>query len=238
MEVNPSSAPLLGVGIPMPIDFPRQDYEAIHRHCWPRIPPSQDWRWVQFILAWHAVAYRFAAMAEHDEGYRIAFPGTNLIDRYKQERELFGFFVTGLSTLEAYAYGTHLLLAIVYPEIFPTDNLRNIKPRNTRKCFEDSRMPSEPLIDTFATLVTDPQFNEWEAVRNVLAHRGTAGSSITLGKLNGDMLKINRDDIKDQFDMPSLNLTTAHRKWLSDTLSVLLKNTLTFIEKNIAKTHI
>ena len=237
MVVDLSSPPVITLGIPMPADFPWQSYERIHRHCWPRIPPSQDWRWVQFMLAWNSVAYRFAAMDERDEGYRKAFPPTNSINLYNQEKELFGFFVTGLSTIESYAYGTHFLLAIVHPKLFPVNNLKKIEPRFTQERLT-RHLLSEPLAKTFKKLVADPQFCKWETVRNALAHRGLPRRNVTLGKPGSDTWEVKKKHARDQFYMPlTRDLTAARRKWLSDTLSELLEKTLSFVEKNIPKVH-
>jgi hypothetical protein len=238
MNINLSSPAVITVGIPMPSDFPTQAYESISHHCQRPAPPNPDASWVQFRLAWHSVVYRFAAMAEHDEGYRKAFPPTSFINLYNQEKELFGFFVTGLSTLESYAYGTHFLLAIVHPELFPVNNLRKIEPKFTQERLE-KYLGSEPLAKTFRRLVTGPQFRKWEAVRNALAHRGAPRRKVTLGKPGSDIWEVKKNDIEDKFYMRlTRNLTTVHRRWLSKTLSKLLKETLSFVEKNISKAHI
>lgn len=236
MNISLSSPPVITVGISMPSDFPTQAYESISHHCQRPAPPNPDASWVQFRLAWHSVVYRFAAMAEHDEGYRKAFPPTSFINLYNQEKELFGFFVTGLSTLESYAYGTHFLLAIVHPELFPVNNLRDIEPGFTQKHLES--IPSEPLAQAFKELVTNPQFREWETVRNYLAHRGAPRRNVTLGSPGSDIWEVKKKDTEDRFYMPlTRNLTTVHRKWLSETLSELLEKTLAFVEKNIHKAH-
>jgi len=237
MNINLSSPPVITVGIPMPSDFPTQAYESISHHCQRPAPPNPDASWVQFRLAWHSVVYRFAAMAEHDEGYRRAFPPTNSINPYNQEKELFGFFVTGLSTIESYAYGTHFLLAIVHPKLFPVDNLKKIEPRFTQERLT-RHLLSEPLAKTFKKLVADPQFYEWETVRNALAHRGLPRRNVTLGKPGSDTWEVKKKHARDQFYMPlTRDLTAARRKWLSDTLSELLEKTLSFVEKNIPKVH-
>ena len=85
MDIDLPIPPVTTVGIPMPSDFPQQSYEVIHRYCQPRIQsPGQKALWDEYMFAWNAVAYRFAAMAEYDEDFKISLSRTSFFDRYVQ----------------------------------------------------------------------------------------------------------------------------------------------------------
>jgi len=224
MNNNILSDPLITVGIIMPQDFPQTKYEAIHQHCQPKIEANPDEKWDEYMFAWNAVAYRFSALAEHDEKFRSAFSGTGAKDRYIQERELFGFFVTGLSTIEAFSYGLYFLLSVEHPDSFPVDNRRAITVKKTTGCLR-AALPDEPLTPRLEDLLIDQTFISWEEIRNVLAHRGAPGRNISLGS-SEDTWKLE--------DIPiNPDLTKSRREWLAGLLNELFDKTYLFVEKNI-----
>ncbi len=105
----------------MPHDFPQVQYDAGHRHCQPKMNPEPPLgeKWDEYSFAWNAVADRFRAVAEHDEAFVAALSRDSPEDRSVQDRESFGFFVSGLSTLAAFSYGLPFLASLVVPKHFP-----------------------------------------------------------------------------------------------------------------------
>src|SRR6266849_10829648 len=95
------------IGIRVPDDFPVYEYEEMHRLVIKRNSRSAIHSVVlsQFQGGWNAVAHRFRATADHEQNFISAIneaadsrvsTDTALAfeNKHKQERELFGFFVT------------------------------------------------------------------------------------------------------------------------------------------------
>jgi hypothetical protein len=59
--------PLTTTGLEMPVDFPREPYEAVFSLVAP-FAENQQFAWEEFAGAWNAISYRF--MAELDPGFR------------------------------------------------------------------------------------------------------------------------------------------------------------------------
>jgi hypothetical protein len=97
---------LATIGLTAPSDFPSAEYEAVHA----RIKEKREKYpipWDQYAGGWNAVAYRFITCAEHDDAFTASVRayGNSPIQphRFDQEKELFGFFVTGQAALESFA---------------------------------------------------------------------------------------------------------------------------------------
>src|SRR5690349_17383537 len=109
------------VGLEMPDDFPADAYNAVHAAVGakPRPPgPMAEW-----AGAWNAVAWRFMSLADNDAAFtdnvRRTGGGRTPSERYLQERELFSFFVTGLSTIESFCYGLYAVASMIDSANFP-----------------------------------------------------------------------------------------------------------------------
>src|SRR5215203_1022514 len=108
----------------MPSDFPVKPYDSV----WKRLEglgseynlAGEDNRhqaWEQWLSAWIGLAYRFRACAEHDQTFAelVSEVGNNPRQpkQYHQDRELFGFFVSGLSAIESTYYGLFAMGSIL-----------------------------------------------------------------------------------------------------------------------------
>ena len=165
----------------MPDDFPTAAYEEMHRQVITRNSrvPIDSTVLSQFQSGWNAVAYRFKATGEHDQAFREALASAGGVgrppmnNRYVQERELFGFFVTGLSVLEAVAYSVFALCSMVdapaFPMLTPQDR-RKVTPKETARQL-GLTFPKERLSIIWQQLLHSPDFQEWRDIRNTLAHR-------------------------------------------------------------------
>src|SRR5207247_3301269 len=98
---------LTTIGLLAPADFPHKAYEVVHE----RVKGKQDSHpipWEHYAGGWNAVAYRFISSTEHDQAFTdsVRRYGNSPAPphRYAQEKELFGFFVTGQAALESCCY--------------------------------------------------------------------------------------------------------------------------------------
>ncbi len=164
------------VGIDMPDDFPADAYNEVHAVVSPKREPYPA-PWPEWAGGWNAVAYRFMACAEHDtafsESTRCNGNSPAPFERYIQDNEVFGFFVTGLATIESLCYGVHAIAAMMDPKQFPMDDesaKRSVTPVSTASRFSGA-FPDDRITAALKSLLADTRFDAWVACRNVLAHR-------------------------------------------------------------------
>lgn len=233
MAASPASV-LTTIGISMPADFPARDHEAIHEHCKPKMTPNPPLatHWSEYSAAWNAIAYRFRAVADHDEEFKAAITRQEHSDRYRQERELFNFFVSGLSTIETFAYGLYFLASATRPIEFPINKPRSITLTATARQFANT-FPTCAITSRLAAVEKDSAFEEWRDIRNILAHRCSPGRILHLS-VGGPPTNPNANDIW-RLNNISLNSDTTglRRQWLSQTLGGLLADARVFVEQEI-----
>ena len=101
-----SIKPLAVNGLVPPPDFPAVDFEAIYTKITPRSSHSAHTR---FVGAWNAISYRCKAVTEYDIQFTASIiragpaPGQPIC--YEQDRDLFNFFSSGVSVLDAFCFG-------------------------------------------------------------------------------------------------------------------------------------
>lgn len=225
-------APLTTVGLMMPNDFPSAAYEAVVRVVnvdkWTQHPS-----WGDFAGAWNGLAYRFTACAEHDERFtgsvRQAGSAPPAPERYIQERELFGFFVTGLSALECVAYGCFALGSMVAPAHFlfvtPTEK-RDVSTATTARRMQQA-FTADPLAGALDGVAAAPEFKDWSAIRNILIHRSTPRRTMRrfLGSTRGAGATT-----WGAAGVPIDTQTTAVRRaWLAERLTAVITATEEFV---------
>jgi len=100
--------PLSTIHLPMPDDFDLVAYERIASRIAPLHEVHPD-SWPEYAGGWSAIGFRFYACAEYDESFARSFRqhggSPPPPERYGQERDLYGFFVSGLSVIETFGYG-------------------------------------------------------------------------------------------------------------------------------------
>jgi hypothetical protein len=83
-------------------DRHHDDWDLLHR-----------FEYQHFYRAWVAVAFRQRAYATHSQDYTALFQRTRGTsqdeDMFREDDELFGFFMKGLSALESFAYSLYAL---------------------------------------------------------------------------------------------------------------------------------
>jgi hypothetical protein len=215
-------------GLAMPSDFPAEPFEAIlettrkHRE-------STLAAWGEFASGWNALCWRYKAAAEHDETFTRSVqqdgPGPEPEARYRQENQLFTFFVAGLSALEAFAYGMWALVWVSGDAAFA------LKTENDRKRVDLRTLHAKLALHYSATQLevevgrvvnpTNSAFEEWTWLRNTLAHRGSHGRHHqTSGPTGWARREIDGEPREIHIDVET---TARRRAWLSTTLGELLE---------------
>src|SRR5436190_1346163 len=123
----------------MPPSFPEEHFNRIHQAV-DRF--RQNVNHLQFQGGWNAVAYRYIAMTEYDERFTASIklhgPGPGEPERYRQERDLFGFASNAYSMFDALHYAMFIVGSFVDSINFDLANKndeRNINFGNTKKAF-------------------------------------------------------------------------------------------------------
>lgn len=209
------------VGVRLPPDFPAGPYQRISN----RLSGKKDTHfgsWSEFACAWNAVAYRFLSCTEYDAAFTKSvkrFTNSPPHDEwYRQQRDLFGFFVTGVSVIESLCYGLFAVGSILTAQNFPfaTSNDRKyVYPETTADKF-GKVFPSEGITATLKRMIDTKDYQDLKGMRNILSHRSTPSRRFYKGGANdgdvlwGDMIPINQDT------------TCLRRRWLVGMLGDLL----------------
>lgn len=179
------SAPLGGNGLEMPPDFPAAAYEAVAQRVTGHAPASNDLR-LEFAAGWNAVSQRFMAMTEYEQSLSTSLGKSSTpYDRYREDRDLYGFFCNGYSVLEATFYAIFSIGSLISPACFPmasdTDK-RRIALDATKKA-AGKAFPGDPLQNALGTVALDAGYGDWRDIRNVLSHRASPGRSISFSNV-------------------------------------------------------
>lgn len=225
---------LSGIGIEMPDDFAIDPYEAVRLRV-SKLQNVADSIRAEYSGAWNGVAIRFLSCAEHDEAFaelmRQHGSSPDSRERYQQERELFGFFVTGLSAFESVLYGLHAIAAMLRPSAFPMDNESErigITPGRVLVRLE-AMFAEEQITKVLSRVSREPQLTEWRKIRNVLAHRAHPGRIVSVGRPEGDHTRWSLEEI-----VIDVETTSKWRRWLARTLGDLLAAIDAFTSRRIA----
>ena len=217
-----------------PNDFDRDSYEDVRT----RLAPLQNTHfepWIEYTGAWIALSYRFKACAEYSESFTESFLNygaspSDEKERYHQERDLYGFFVSGYSAIESFCYGLFFIASMLdtvkYPiqTKFPVqteEHRKDISPESTEKKFR-AAFSGQDITKALDRSVNDVKYQEWKDRRNMLAHRVkpqrlmSIGSS-TAGKPNATYGPVRWGEIHLDKDT-----TDSRRQWLAKTLRDLL----------------
>lgn len=219
----------------IPSDFPRVVYNSVIK----RVLEVNDQKFHSprvndFHDAWFAVGYRFFTCTEHDRGFTESINRAGMnpprLEHYIQERELFGFFISGLVSLESFAYSCYALGAILDVSNFPMSDPRSIRLRSTTDNFRNY-YPGESLTKRLDQLGNMTELQDWSGIRNILAHRLLPPRQIKVTLfpsqpgLGNDVTWIN-SNIK-----INSSTTSSRRKWLAKVLSDLVSSANQFTQK-------
>jgi hypothetical protein len=167
-------------GLVLPTGFPDGLFEAVKNRIVPSVRnPSQE---IDNLCGAHnGVRFRLRACVEYSEDFvkcvRKVGGGPAVEERYRQEKQLFGFFVSGIAALESLNFFLHFAAAHLKPAAFPIrtpEEVRAISRKATMEAF-GKEFPGDALSVALSKLAKDPALKEWVAVRNVLADRTVPG---------------------------------------------------------------
>jgi hypothetical protein len=193
--------------LPIPHNFPRDNYEAIASLVLSKRDDTNKDECSFFRKSWTGFLYRFLACTEHDKNFREWVSAVEQNDspykRYAEDRELFNFFVNGLSAIECLCCALFAIGAI--EEIAQTgqttnltfrikteDDLKNITPASTAKKFQSTfenvgiTATLKILFDEKSITKDAATYKEWKKIRDILAHRAQPNRLIALGSAPGE----------------------------------------------------
>lgn len=238
MAQPPQSAPALSTnGLTMPDEFPVASYEAIHRKVTPFSGTNNE-VYGQFAGAWNAISYRYRALADCDELFTASISthgaAPNAMERYRQERDLFGFFSNGFSTFEAFFYAVFATGAFIQPAVFliatPADQQR-ITASRTIEAYARA-FPNDAIIARLQQITNDTAYKELRDIRNVLTHRSAPGRTIHVA--------IGADAAPDQWKLSNIvldqNTTATRRAHAARLLAAALEAFCEFSESHLSST--
>jgi hypothetical protein len=227
----------------VPNDFPKDPYLIIHKNVTSYQPASDIGPDVssdvqsEFRAAWNGIAYRYKACERYGRIFTRSIKsvgdGPSVPQRFVQDHALFGFFVSGLSTLECLCYGAFAIGHMLMPNAFPfLPNERwNIDVGKTKARFV-SAFPTESFSKLLVELHDGASFKDWKKARNILAHRMAPGRSfhVSVGA------PVNKPTTMPQLlDMPMDESTIVLRwEWLSTSVLALLNDLEQIVSKRVA----
>lgn len=231
------SSPLQPAGFPLPTLFRDDVFEAIKKRVTAKIP-SPSFEWDNIAGGHNGVRFQLRACADYSDEFThsVATKGDAppLLDRYRQERQLFGFFVSGIAALDSFSFFLYFAAAQIRPAGFPTQKrgqIRAIRVKSTAAAFA-REFPGETITTALDKLVSDPKFNEWDEFRNVLAHRAAPGRKIyaSVGNPHPDPAADWKIDPAANLKI-DVNLTPVRLEWLVNTLTNLVVAADEFTQK-------
>lgn len=172
-------------GLVPQVDFPLGPYEAIHAVVFARWSTAASYQ--QYSGAWNALAYRFhgsvEAGAKFQKSLRDSGSQPAPQQRFHQEEALFNFFSNGFAAFEALFYGLFAIGSFIDPAAFRLETQKDqqrVSPAHANETFKRA-FPGDPLLSAFTNLFSDPAYQRWRDMRNVLTHRAAPGRRMHVG---------------------------------------------------------
>ena len=173
-------------GLAMPDDFPSAHVEEIYKRLLP-LSETHIELYAQCAGAWNALSYRYLALVEYADAFSASLAkhgsAPSHDERYRQERQLFGFFSNGFSAFEALFYGMFAVGSFLDSTSFPLSSPkdeRRVSASRTVDAYAHS-FADDPIVSVLKSVVDDRAYTEWKEVRNVLTHRTAPGRILFVG---------------------------------------------------------
>jgi len=215
--------------IPHP-DFPAPLYEGVHAEVAAKWSGAVSYR--HYSSAWNALAYRFHGAVDAGDVFQRslkrhgAHPAPQ--QRFQQETALFNFFSNGSAAFEALFYGLFAVGSLIDAAAFPLETPREqqrVSPSHTNDAYKRA-FPGDPILCSFTRLFSDPTYQRWRDMRNVLTHRAAPGRRMYVGLGSDDAPPV-------EWKLNDLPLDSAmvpkHQSELAELISGVLSATKTFI---------
>lgn len=221
----------------MPSNFPDAQFEALKDRVVAKLPnPSEV---LEQLLGGHnGVRFRLRACADYsDEFIESVLRVGNappIEKRYQQERQLFGFFVSGLASLESFIFFLYFMGVPLRPEAFliaKPGHLKSISLKATTERYK-RKFSSEGITTALEAVLNNSLLEEWEDCRNILAHRAAPGRNLyaSVGSTAPDPPASWKLDPTRKL-LINETLTRPRLDWLISTLADLIARTDTFTQK-------
>lgn len=218
----------------LPRNFPVSKYEKVRTAIVTK-KKLYELQALQFSGGWRAIIYRYLSCIEYSKSF------TDLVKkygnsppqpiRYYQEKELFNFFISGLSVFDCFGYSIFMICSIIDPNNFPVqkNSLRDITLKRTVSELSGC-LSSEKLTIALDALFHSQEFIVWSEVRNILIHRETPGRIIRMGTGSA---KTERSDLWFKGTAIDKQTTVCRLNWLELNLFKLIELTYDFTNKLI-----
>ena len=225
-------------GLVLPSSFPDGVFEAVKDRIFSKVPSATP-AWEQLAASHNGVRYRLRACADYSEEFTRSvqrFGDSPPVDeRYQQERQLFGFFVSGYSALDSFCFFMYFAAAHLQPSHFPTQlpgHIKSVGCKSTPAAFAKA-FPGEDITAALDALTNDQTFKEWEGYRNILAHRAAPGRMmyVSVGSSASDPAADWKIGSAANLKIDA-SLTPPRLAWLVHTLSGLVVAADTFTQQH------
>jgi hypothetical protein len=225
-------------GLVMPSSFPDGVFEVVKDRIFSKVPGASPARG-QLAGSHNGVRYRLRACADYSKEFTQSIQSCGDSPppekRYQQERQLFGFFVSGYAALDSFSFFMYFAAAHLQPSHFQTQlpgQIQSINCKNTAAKFA-AAFPGEDITASLNALPADQMFNDWYAYRNILAHREAPGRVMyaSIGSSEPDPAADWKMDPAGSLKIDA-NLTPPRLAWLLQALSGLVMAADTFAQKH------
>lgn len=217
-------------GLAPHVDFPLGPYETVHAAVVARWSTAASYQ--QYSGAWNALAYRFhgavEAGAKFQKSLRDSGSQPAPQQRFQQEEALFNFFSNGFAAFEALFYGLFAIGSFIDPGAFRLETQKEqqrVSPSHANETFKRAFV-SDPILSAFANLLSDPAYQRWRDMRNVLTHRAAPGRRMYVGIGRNDAPAV-------EWKLNGLPLDAAlvpgHQAELASLIADVLSATATFL---------
>jgi len=234
MTEEESKQALTTNGLVMPDEFPVSAYQAVHAIV-RKHNQANPTMYEQWSGAWNAMSYRYLAVTEYSASFTqsvVDRTGTASAEgRHRQERDLFGFFGSAVSALEATFYGLYAIGGFLAPARFSlatAEDQRNVSPSTTRAAFARA-FGGDPMVGAMDSVTSDSAYRELREIRNILTHRSAPGRMFFLQVGISDAVPV-----PDEWKMLGIrmekDMTGTRQRDLARLLAVLLEGGRTFVE--------
>lgn len=218
----------------VPSKFPKQNYSEINNIANKKCK-NNEFLISQFRGGWQAVIYRYLTCIESDQNFSkliIKHSGAPTQPfRYFQERELFNFFINGLSIFDCFGYSVYMLCSAINPNNFivSQNNLSAIRLKKEVKNDLIGYYSTENLSTELNNLLNSQNFKDFSDIRNILSHRESPGRTfrVSTGSIRGrkSALWINGIELNE-------NTTSSWLSWIESNLFKLIDFTYDFTRKS------
>ena len=204
----------------------------------------------EFSSGSNGAQWRFRGCVAHDEALQHLFISDSR-ERYDEERELFDFFMNGMSSIECACYALYMIGGMFNATEFPVSpisKLRDIGPKRVL-CKFKSAFSTDEITSFLASSLKSPEYTDSEEKRRILFHRAAPPRQMHVGGSPNtlDLWQLGEGDRYNKVYIPSLggdayikcgstyepltsNFLRDRRRWLANWHVAFWTNTLSFSE--------